>query len=105
LPLPTPIGSPVGKRLYSPDTDAAQGIEDEPPAAKEIAMADASRNRGPADPARVNLEDRLERLYWCRKWGVSEMQLRAAVKAAGDSAAAVDRQIQRKKLDGNIGRN
>jgi hypothetical protein len=33
------------------------------------------------------------------------MQLRAAVKAVGDSAAAVDRQIQRKKLDGNIGRN
>lgn len=52
-------------------------------------MADDLRNRGPQDRSRVNIHEPWEVEYWCKKWGVSEAQLRAAHSAVGPSAAAI----------------
>lgn len=52
-------------------------------------MSDDLSNRGPQDRSRINVNEAHELRYWTRELGVSEEQLRAAVKAVGVSAAAV----------------
>ncbi len=52
-------------------------------------MADNPKDRGPQDRTRVNVEQDYERWWWSHKWGVSENQLRAVVKATGPSTDAV----------------
>jgi hypothetical protein len=44
-------------------------------------MADDKGDRGPADRARVNVNENYEVRYWCGKFSCTEAQLRAAVKA------------------------
>lgn len=56
-------------------------------------MADDLKNRGPQDRARVNLNEPWEVRWWCHKWGCTEQQLRAAVKAVGVMAADVQRHL------------
>lgn len=56
-------------------------------------MADSTKERGPQDRSRVNLEQDYERQYWAKKWGISEDELRRAVQAAGNSADAVARHL------------
>lgn len=46
-------------------------------------MADDKTNRGPADRARVNVNEDYELRYWMKELGCTEAQLRAAVKTAG----------------------
>lgn len=46
-------------------------------------MSDNLKNRGPADRARVNVNEAWERTYWCKEFGCTEAQLRAAVTAVG----------------------
>ncbi|MBB1598910.1 DUF3606 domain-containing protein [Variovorax sp. UMC13] len=46
-------------------------------------MADDKSIRGPADAARVNLNEEHELRYWTRSLGVTEAKLRSAVAAAG----------------------
>ncbi|MGU3360699.1 DUF3606 domain-containing protein [Methylobacterium sp. M6A4_1b] len=46
-------------------------------------MADDLDQRGPADRQRINVNEAWEVTWWCRKFGVTEAQLRAAVKAVG----------------------
>ncbi|MEO8993212.1 MAG: DUF3606 domain-containing protein [Rhodanobacter sp.] len=50
---------------------------------REIIMSDNLHNRGPADRARVNVNEAWEVTYWCKEFGCNEAQLRAAVKAVG----------------------
>jgi len=56
-------------------------------------MSDDPSKRGPADRTRVNVNEPHEVRYWTEKWGVTEQQLRDAVKRAGvmvkDVAAAL----------------
>lgn len=52
-------------------------------------MADDLSNRGPADRSRVNVNEPHEIEWWTKKFGVSEQQLRDAVKKAGVSAKDV----------------
>lgn len=52
-------------------------------------MSDDLSKRGPQDAARVNVHEDWEVRYWCKAFGCTEEQLRAAVKAVGVSAAAV----------------
>lgn len=52
-------------------------------------MADDLTNRGPADRARVNVNEAHELRYWCEKFGVSESALKAAVDRVGPMAADV----------------
>ncbi len=56
-------------------------------------MADNLNERGPQDRSRVNVNEQWELQYWSRKFGVSEEQLKDAVKAAGTSADAVGKHL------------
>jgi hypothetical protein len=46
-------------------------------------MADDKKNRGPADRARINVNEPYEVAYWTKALGVSEKALRAAVAEVG----------------------
>ena len=52
-------------------------------------MSDDLENRGPADRTRISLDEPHEVRYWTRALGVSEEELRAAVRTAGDLVEAV----------------
>jgi hypothetical protein len=56
-------------------------------------MADDLNERGPQDRSRINVNEAWELQYWSRKFGVSEEQLKTAVKAAGPSVEAVSRHL------------
>jgi hypothetical protein len=49
-------------------------------------MADNPKQRGPQDRARINLSQDHEIAWWTGKFGVTEEQLRHAVKLVGDKA-------------------
>ena len=49
----------------------------------------------PMSVARVNLGDPYHVYRWCRRWGVTESQLRAAVQAVGSEASAVEAAFHR----------
>ncbi|WP_334165278.1 DUF3606 domain-containing protein [Achromobacter mucicolens] len=51
-------------------------------------MSDDLSKRGPQDRSRINVNEAHER-YWTQALGVTEAQLREAVKAVGPSATAV----------------
>jgi hypothetical protein len=55
----------------------------------ENSMEEAQYIRGPADSARINLDEERELLYWTKLLGVSETKLRAAVAFAGIMASDV----------------
>lgn len=44
-------------------------------------MSDDLKNRGPQDRARINVNEAHELRYWTKELGVTEAQLREAVKA------------------------
>jgi len=46
-----------------------------------------------ADEIRINIQDGSELKYWAAKFGVSKDEVKSAVKKAGDSLAAVQRQL------------
>ncbi|WP_191575919.1 DUF3606 domain-containing protein [Achromobacter insolitus] len=52
-------------------------------------MSDDLNQRGPQDRSRINVNESHELRYWTKELGVTEEQLRAAVKVAGVSASAV----------------
>ncbi|MBH3360522.1 MULTISPECIES: DUF3606 domain-containing protein [Pseudomonas] len=56
-------------------------------------MADDLSNRGPQDRSRINIEESWEVRYWSQKFGVTEQQLKDAVRAVGQSAEAVQKQL------------
>ncbi|KQP03492.1 hypothetical protein ASF28_20070 [Methylobacterium sp. Leaf99] len=56
-------------------------------------MNDDLDKRGPPDRERINVNETWEVAWWCRKFGVTEAQLRAAVKAAGVMARDVARHL------------
>lgn len=57
-------------------------------------MADDLSNRGPQDRSRVNVSEPHEIAWWTQKFGVSEQQLRDAVKKAGVSAKDVEKLLK-----------
>lgn len=52
-------------------------------------MSDDLSKRGPQDRSRINVNEPHELRYWTQALGVTEVQLREAVKAVGPSATAV----------------
>lgn len=50
---------------------------------EEMVMADNLKRRQPEDPTKVNVNEKWEVDYWTNKWGVTEQQLRDAVKSVG----------------------
>jgi hypothetical protein len=54
-------------------------------------MSDDLDKRRPQDASKISLTEPWEVRYWCKEFGCSEAQLRAAVAAVGHSSAAVRR--------------
>jgi hypothetical protein len=52
-------------------------------------MPDDRTKRGPADAARINVNERYEVDHWCEKFGCTEQQLRDCVKRVGVMVADV----------------
>ena len=57
-------------------------------------MSDDKTMRGPQDRSRIALGEDYEVQYWTEKFGVSRERLEEAVKAAGNSADAVERYLK-----------
>ena len=57
-------------------------------------MSDNLQDRGPADRARVNVNETHEVRYWTQKFNCTAEQLRAAVAKAGVMADAVERELR-----------
>ena len=56
-------------------------------------MADDKTKKGPADAARVNINEDFEVSYWTQKWGVSAEALKAASKKVGPMATDIAREL------------
>ncbi|MGZ8287618.1 MAG: DUF3606 domain-containing protein [Telluria sp.] len=56
-------------------------------------MSDNLNNRGPQDASRINVNESWELAYWTRKFGVSDDELRQAVKQVGTMADAVAKHL------------
>lgn len=56
-------------------------------------MSDDLTKRGPPDQTRVNVNEPWEVKWWCSKFGCTEAQLRAAVKAVGVMVVNVRRHL------------
>jgi hypothetical protein len=52
-------------------------------------MADDKTLRSPQDASKISLTEDYEVAYWTKKFGVTADELREAVKAVGNGAAAV----------------
>jgi len=58
-------------------------------------MADDLSNRGPQDRNRISTSEEWELRYWTKELGVTEDELKAAVKAVGPAAEDVRRQLKK----------
>ena len=56
-------------------------------------MPDDLTKRGPADQSRINVNEAWELKWWAQKFGVTEQQIRDAVKKVGVMADAVKRAL------------
>jgi hypothetical protein len=56
-------------------------------------MSDDLDKRRPQDASKISLTEAWEVRYWCKALGVTEAELRAAVKAVGNGTAAVKRHL------------
>ncbi|HAP26160.1 MAG TPA: DUF3606 domain-containing protein [Achromobacter sp.] len=59
-------------------------------------MSDDLSKRGPQDRSRINVNEPHELRYWTQELGVSESELRDAVKAVGPSATAVREHLRKR---------
>lgn len=57
-------------------------------------MSDNLQDRGPADRARVNVNEAHEVRYWTQRFNCTTEQLRAAVAKVGVMADAVERELR-----------
>ena len=57
-------------------------------------MSDDKTQRSPQDASRIAMGEDYEVRYWTERFGVTREQLRAAVDAVGNSAAAVERHLR-----------
>ncbi len=58
-------------------------------------MSDDLSKRGPQDRSRINVNEPHELRYWTQELGISEAELRDAVKAVGPSATAVREHLRK----------
>ena len=61
-------------------------------------MPDSKQTTSPHDSTRVSLSVESEVQYWTHKFGVSEAELKKAVRAVGHHASEVEKYLQNKKL-------
>jgi hypothetical protein len=58
-------------------------------------MSDDRTKKGRQDRQRININEKHELAYWTKRLGVSEDELRDAVKRVGPSVEAVQNEIKR----------
>jgi len=58
-------------------------------------MSDDLGKKQPQDRMRINTSERWEVDYWTKKLGVSEQELKDAVKAVGPMASAVEKELRK----------
>lgn len=58
-------------------------------------MSDDLSKRRPQDATKVNVNETWELEQWSKKFGVTKEKLKEAVKAAGTSAAAVQKYLEK----------
>jgi len=58
-------------------------------------MSDDLSKKRPQDASKISLSEQWEINYWCKKFGCTESELRAAVRAVGNSAAAVEKHLKK----------
>ena len=58
-------------------------------------MTEDLSKKKPQDASKIDVHEPWELLYWCKKLGVSEVRLKAAVKAVGVSVAAVKKHLSK----------
>jgi hypothetical protein len=63
-------------------------------------MADDPNIRGAADRQRINVNQDHELRHWSHKFGVSEDELRRAVREVGPMAEAVEKHLGDRKAKG-----
>jgi hypothetical protein len=61
-------------------------------------VADDLKKSGPADRARVNLQEEHEVRYWCKEFNCSENELREAAQTVGPMAADIGTFIAARRL-------
>ena len=59
-------------------------------------MFDNLKKKIPQDASKVNVNESYEVIYWCKKFGCTEAQLKTAVKAVGTNAANVQTHLKKK---------
>jgi hypothetical protein len=64
-------------------------------------MSDDKANRGPADASRINIHEEYEVRHWTRKFGCTEVQLKAAVHGVGLMAENVESYLRTMKTLGD----
>ena len=57
-------------------------------------MPDDKSKPGGQDRKRINVNEDYELRDWAKKFGVSQAELKAAVKAVGDNASAVEKHLK-----------
>ena len=57
-------------------------------------MSDDKSKKGMQDRSRINTEEDYELRYWSEKFGVSQDQLKAAVKKVGNSVSPVEKELK-----------
>ena len=60
-------------------------------------MSDDKSKTGAQDRSRINVNEDYELRDWSKKFGVTQDELKAAVKAVGDKASAVERHFKDRK--------
>jgi hypothetical protein len=60
-------------------------------------MSDNKNNTGSADRSKVNTTEPYEVAYWTKKFGVSAEELKAASKAVGSGAKAIEEYLKKTK--------
>lgn len=58
-------------------------------------MADNLEIKGPQDGKTINTSQQHELDYWTKKFGVTEVELKAGVKAAGTQATDVEKHLNK----------
>ena len=56
-------------------------------------MGDDRTFKGPQDRTRISLIEDYEVRYWCKQFGVTAAELRAAIKKVGNSPDAVEKEL------------
>ena len=64
-------------------------------------MADNPSIRGGGDRQRINVDQNYERRHWSEKFGVSEDELRRAVRDVGPMADAVEQHLRGRNVKGH----